>query len=198
MRNEPIIRPALIADRRAVTVMLAAAFQNDPAMSFIFPDPKIRAVRLPGLFKILFDGDSPRGSCYVTEGGEAATLWRAPDHARLSLYEKITFALPWIAAAGPALGRALAYSDASDANHPKTPHWYLHIAGCAPSAQGHGFGGAAIRAGLERADNERMPVYLETAKEVNVELYLRFGFEITHQWSVPKGPISWSMLRPTC
>ena len=176
--------------------MLADAFQDDPVMTFIFPDPADRRKRLPRLFAILCLGDGAHGACYRTEGGEAATLWRAPGQGHLRWAEKLRHGLPWLHAAGLALPRALAVSAASDANHPAEPHWYLHIAGCAPARQGRGFGRAAIEAGLARADADGVAAYVETANAANLPLYRSLGFADTHQWAVPNGPAHWSLLRP--
>ena len=175
--------------------MLAAAFQDDPVMSFIFPDAADRRLRLPRLFTILYEGDGAHGARFVTDGGEAATLWRAPGHGHLGLREKLRHGLPWLRAAGLALRRALRVSAASDANHPIEPHWYLHIAGCTPQARRRGFGTAAIMPGLAKADSEDMPVYLETANAANIAFYQKLGFAVTHKWRVPDGPAHWSMLR---
>jgi len=68
-------------------------------------------------------------------------------------------------------------------------------AGVRPKHQGKGWGGAAICEGLTRARSERLPVYLETAKESNVALYLKLGFKAVGEWDVPEGgPHFWSML----
>ena len=104
-------------------------------------------------------------------------------------------AWPWISTSRTALARALIVSAASDANHPREPHWYLHIAGCAPEAQGKGFGGAAIRAGLARSDAAGVAAYVETGNESNLPMYAALGFRITHDWTVKNGPRCWSMLR---
>jgi ribosomal protein S18 acetylase RimI-like enzyme len=189
------VRVASSGDRTLVTSMLGAAFQDDPVMSFIFPDAAVRRARLPRLFAIAYDGDGANGGRFMTNGGEAVTLWQAPGHGHLSLREKIILSVPWLAAVGLAFSRALAVSAASDANHPAEPHWYLDFAGCAPKAQGRGFGGAAIRAGLARADADGVPSYLETANEANLDLYRTFGFVVTHRWRVRGGPGHWSMLR---
>ena len=183
-------------DRTAVCAMLADAFQDDPVMRFIFPDAADRRRRLPRFFAILHDGDGAHGARFVTPGGEAATLWRAPGQGHLRWAEKLRHGLPWLHAAGFNLPRALAVSAASDANHPDEPHWYLHIAGCAPSRQGKGFGRAAIQSGLDRADGDGVAAYVETANETNLPLYERLGFAVTHQWAVPNGPAHWSLLRP--
>jgi ribosomal protein S18 acetylase RimI-like enzyme len=193
--TEHKVRAAKADDRWAVTNMLAAAFQADPVMAFIFPDADDRRLRLPRLFAILYDGDGDHGMRTMTDGCEAATLWRAPGKGHLSLAEKLRYGLPWLNAAGFSLGRALAVSAASDAAHPAEPHWYLHIVGARPESQRRGFGGAAVMAGLTRADQDHLPAYLETANEQNIGFYDRLGFVVTHEWRVPNGPLHWSMLR---
>lgn len=184
------------SDRAPVVATLAAAFQNDPVMTFIFPDAADRRLRLPRLMAILYDGDGAHGARFMTDGGEAATLWRAPGQGHLGLVEKLRHGLPWLHAAGFALPRALAVSAASDAAHPAEPHWYLHVVGCRPDVQGRGFGTAAIAPGVARADADGVAAYLETANAANLPLYRRLGFEVTHEWRVPDGPRHWSLLRP--
>ena len=50
MRPQPVICPATTADRPAIIAVLAAAFADDPALAWIFPDAvrrPARASRLP-------------------------------------------------------------------------------------------------------------------------------------------------------
>jgi hypothetical protein len=49
---------------------------------------------------------------------------------------------------------------------------------------------------LDRADQDGLPAYLETADEHNIPLYQSFGFAIKHSWQVPEGPQFWGMQRP--
>jgi RimJ/RimL family protein N-acetyltransferase len=183
------------ADRGRVSTMLARAFADDPAMSWIFPDPVQRARRLPRLFALLFDEDAA-GMRIVAGGAEAATLWRGPGRANTSTATMLRQAWPLWRALGANIPRALKVSNAIAAHMPAGDFWYLHIAGCDPVAQGKGLGGAAVRAGLTRAAG-RLPAYLETATERNLGFYSSLDFEITDEWVVPGGgPRFWSMLRP--
>lgn len=183
------------ADRGRVSTMLARAFAEDPAMSWIFPDPVERARRLPRLFALLFDEDAA-GMRIVTGGAEAATLWRGPGRANTSTATMLRQAWPLWRALGANIQRALKVSNAIAAHMPAGDFWYLHIAGSDPAAQGKGLGGAVVRAGLTRAAG-RLPAYLETATERNLGFYRSLGFEITDEWVVPGGgPRFWSMLRP--
>jgi GNAT superfamily N-acetyltransferase len=189
------VRVAGNRDRAAIAATLARAFGDDPATSFIFPDPVLRAKRLPRLFALLFDEDVS-GMRLVTAGGEAATLWRGPGRIRTTRLDLLREALPLLYTFGTALGRALAVSDAIDAHLPQGDYWYLHIAGCEPAAQGKGFGGAAVRSGLERVAGSGLPAYLETPLERNISFYQGLGFEVIADWAVPRGgPRFWSMWR---
>ncbi|WP_230483270.1 GNAT family N-acetyltransferase [Sphingomonas sp. Leaf21] len=190
------MREAVVGDRAAVAAMLGRAFADDPAMSYIFPDPTDRAARLPRLFALLFDSDAV-GMRLVSEAADAGTFWRPPGLAEVPMTAMLRQAVPLLATLGTALPRALRLSHAIEAHFPDAPFWYLHIAGVDPARQGRGLGGASIRAGLARCDAAGVPAYLETATQSNVGLYARLGFELVDEWSVPKGgPRFWSMMRP--
>ena len=183
------------ADRAVVSGLLARAFQDDPAFSWIFPDPADRARRLPRLFGILFDSDAV-GMRLLTAAGEATTLWRPPGAIHTGRWEMVRRGPAMLWALGPALRRALTVADAIDAHMPDGDFWYLHIAGCDPAHQGRGYGAAAVRGGLTRAAG-RLPAYLETATERNLAFYRGLGFHVTSEWAAPGGgPRFWSMLRP--
>ena len=190
------VRLATRRDADAVAAMLGRAFADDPAFSWIFPDPTARAKRLPRLFRLMLLSDAAMGMALVTGGGEAATLWRAPGRAAVGWGEMARHAVPLLLALGGSARRALAVSDAIAAHRPGGNFWYLHVAGCEPAAQGQGRGAEAIRAGLSRVAG-RLPCCLETATERNVGFYRGLGFAVTDEWNVPGGgPRFWSMLRP--
>lgn len=184
------------ADKAKVVALLSAAFADDPAMCFIFPDTVDRARRVPRLFGLLYDSDGQAGMGLLTAGGEAATLWRAPGQAHVSHWELLRRLPTLLHALGPNLARAMRVSSASAAHMPSGYFWYLHVAGCDPVEQGRGLGTVAVRAGLRRVAG-RLPVHLETATERNLGFYRGLGFEVTSEWTVPgDGPRFWSMLRP--
>lgn len=199
METDPRIAPALDPAQDAVLIRtLADAFQDDPALSWILPDAGVRRARLPFLFAAMIKADRKAGMILSAPGGEVATLWRAPGQTKPGLVETLGEGWPMLRTFGSALGRAISVSGAMAAHHPAPDdYWYLQYAGVAPSAQGKGWGGAAIREGIARAAAMGKPALLETAKEANVAIYLRLGFEVIDKWQVPKGgPQFWTMLRP--
>lgn len=183
-------------DNPEITETLALAFQNESGWSYVIPDAKQRAARLPGAFHLLLREDHKKGAVFGTDEIEAVTLWRGPGQAHDSLRDRARSIIPFAQVLRGSLLRGLEVADLIEKHLPKEPFWYLHFAGCHPSFKGFGFGGAAIRAGLERADHDGLPAYLETADEHNVALYQSFGFEVKHIWQIPEGPMFWGMQRP--
>jgi GNAT superfamily N-acetyltransferase len=79
---------------------------------------------------------------------------------------------------------------------PREPHLTLASLGVARHRHGQGFGAALLAAGLQRADQGGLPVWLETSAEPNVRLYRRLGFAVVDVVDLPgDGPRTWLMLR---
>ena len=180
----------------AIVNTLALAFQDDPAFAWILPDADVRRARLPAIFKFLAREDFIAGSVLHSPGMEVATLWRAPGRHKETPMGAVRTPLTYLAVLRSAVGRGDAVGKSMAAHHPTGRHHYLRFAGVLPQMQGKGWGGVAIRAGIERAEADGLPIYLETATHSNVGLYQRFGFDVTAQWDVPGGgPHFWAMTR---
>ena len=192
----PAIVEGIPGDAPAMQRTLAAAFIDDPALSWIIPDRDERLRRYPAFFEAAVRWDLDQGFALRSAGTEAVTLWRAPGRAKAGLGETLASLPGYLGALGLRLPRALAVSNAIGAHLPKgLAFLYLHYAGVAPEHQGRGLAGAAIRAGQARAAAQGLPVHLETATESNVGIYLRLGFVVTGEYDVPRGgPHFWSML----
>lgn len=188
-------RTASRPDRAAVIATLADAFAHEPAFSFILPDEAARRRALKRFFGIVFAEDSRAGALFLTDRAEAVTAWRSPAQMHEGRWEALRTRLPFLLTFGTAIGRAVSVGDLIKANLPPQGCWYLHYAGSHSQHRGQGFGGAAIRAGLARADAERASAWLETADPANLPLYQSLGFEIVKTWQVPEGPQFWGMMR---
>lgn len=197
MRSNPVIRAATAADRPAIVAVLAAAFADDPALAWIFPDVARRPARLVRFFHLITRADARLPLAHVALAADGAiagaALWRPPGQWALPTTSLIAN-LPRLAATfTAALPRTLGLMGAMDHQHDPRPHWYLQFIGVAPSAQGQGVGGALLRAGLARADGQ--PCYLETATPSNVGLYQAHSFGIRNEWQHKAAPHFWSMWR---
>jgi ribosomal protein S18 acetylase RimI-like enzyme len=181
-------------DTSAMVAVLAAAFVDEPALGWILPDPADRHARLTTFFAPIIKGAMRHGLALRAPGGEAVTLWRLPGRIHPGLLETLTGMPPFLRALGDGQRRAQALSASLRAREPDFPYWYLQFAGVAPAFQGKGWGGKAVRAGLERARAAGMPVYLETSKAENFTFYRHLGFALLEEWDVPDGPHVWAML----
>lgn len=184
-------------DQVALVETLAQAFQTDPALSWILPDPDHRARALRSLFRTLVPADMRAGLALRAAGDEAAALWRAPGQAHSGAFEFLRTVVPLVATFGTALPRGLKVQEGIDARRPKGRFWYLHYVGVRTGHQGKGHGGRIIRAQTAAADAEGLPCWLETATPENVPLYERLGFVTQGEWDVAGGgPHFWGMMRP--
>lgn len=168
---------------------------DDPLISHFMPDPERRAAKLPRVFRLLLKLGLPHGACHVTSGYEAATFWRPPDKWHLSLWDYIANGHELLTAFGSGTLRVMSAMDVIEARHPKEPHWYLQTIGTDPAKQGKGFGSLIMRHQLAVADAEKKPCYLESSKDTNVPIYQSFGFKLTGEIKLPKGPTIWPMWR---
>jgi ribosomal protein S18 acetylase RimI-like enzyme len=71
------------------------------------------------------------------------------------------------------------------------------VLGVEPALQGQGIGGRILAFGLERADAQRMPCYLDINNPDNIPFYQRYGFEVTEESNLPGYEFRiWGMRRP--
>ncbi len=189
------VRHARLDDMDALTRMLARSFDDDPLMTWMFPEGVGRRRNLPRLFEALVRTALPLGEVYTTESLRGAAIWNPPG----------TFPLGWRTNAKMGLNmarllrRRLVVCAAGlmyfDTHHPREPHWYLQMLGTDPQWQQKGVGSALLSGVLERCDATGERVYLEASKEKNIAFYARHGFAVTEEMKVPRGPTIWAMWR---
>ncbi len=195
----PEVRAARRSDVPALARTLGRAFQDDPVMSWLQPDPGRRAAALPGLFGALTRHHHLTGSgveiAVGDDGVGAAALWDPPGRWEASPREQIAMLPAVIRVFRGRLKEGRALTEQMKAVHPEEPHWYLAVIGSDPSVRGGGFGSALMRSRLDRCDAEGAPAYLESSNVDNVPYYNRFGFEVTGEITAPDGPTLWCMWR---
>lgn len=194
------LRPAVRADVSAAARVLAAAFDDDPALGWLTPDPAQRQVRLARLFAAeIRHHHLTGGGVEVAVGAGGAVLgaavWDPPGRWRWSRGEQLRAAPALARALGRHRGRGAAMDRGLGGAHPDRPHWYLATLGVAPEAAGAGVGGALLRSRLERCDARGEAAYLESSKQANIAVYEHFGFAETGRVDLPDGPSLWTMWR---
>ncbi|MBV8395423.1 MAG: GNAT family N-acetyltransferase [Actinobacteria bacterium] len=189
------LRTEQLAEASAV---LARAFQDDPAWSWVIPDARRREALLPWLFKLSFEVTD--ADVWTTPGRVlGAARWLPPGRAGLRIGPTLLAFVATPLRLRDAMGRFLAYGRAVEQMRARVapgPHWYLAGIGVEPAEQRRGVGSALLRPGLEGAARDGLPVVLLTNAERNLPFYRRNGFEIAFEDDAPPGaPHAWAMIR---
>ncbi|MCT7660399.1 GNAT family N-acetyltransferase [Mycobacterium deserti] len=194
------VRPAQRGDVRDISRVLAKAFYDDPVMSWMLPDDGSRLKSLTRAFAgltrhhFLSRGGSEVGLSGGTLG--ATTLWDPPGQRKASRREELTMLPLMLWAFRSRVPASVQVMELMEEHHPEEPHWYLMVIGSDPSVRGAGFGQALMRSRLDRCDAEGVPAYLENSNPRNESYYLRFGFEVMGEITLPDGgPSMWPMWR---
>jgi GNAT superfamily N-acetyltransferase len=190
--NNVETRPAIRRDLPALSRTLGRAFYDDPVMMWMLPDDGVRRRKLHRLFASLTRYHHlARGGVEVATDGDGiggAALWDPPGEWKNTRAEEFRAMPGLFLAFGTSLRRGLEVEQMMKAVHPEEPHWYLAIIGSDPNVRGKGFGQVLMNSRLDRCDAEHAPAYLESSNPDNVPYYQRFGFEVTGEIAIPKGP----------
>lgn len=191
------VRKATADDVPALARSLAMAFRDDPVFAWLLPDPSERLQRAErGFAFYLRKVYLPHEECYTTDGVGGGALWLPPGKWHLGPLAQLRLAPGMIAATGRSLPQVLRAIATIESRHPRAPHYYLPFVGVEPAMQGRGVGTAMLRPILERCDREGLPAYLEATTPRNRACYMRQGFEVTEEFSFPRGgPVSLRMWR---
>jgi ribosomal protein S18 acetylase RimI-like enzyme len=136
------------------------------------------------------------GVALRSRGNEAVSLWRRPGRINPGQAE-LQAQLPHLAQAfrrGGARSRLM-----GETLKPYQPEgddwWYLQFIGAHPDVHGQGFGGAAVRAGLDLARAAGQRVHVEVMNPENLGYYRHVGFETVAEFDIPDaGPHVWAMI----
>ena len=181
------------------SAVLARAFQDDPAWSWVFPNPRRRAALLPWLFLTGFE--IADAEVWTVDGDVlvGVSRWLPPGKPNVHVGPMLRALVATPLRVREATSRFFAYGRAVEAMRAEAvpePHWYLAGIGVDPSHQRQGIGAALLAKGTEAADAAGLPCALLTNAERNLAFYRRQGFEVVHEGRTPEdGPRAWMMRR---
>ena len=187
---------------KAAGETLARAFHDYPQYDYLFTDLDEKIRKLPEVKEFLVRYGIMYGEVYSTSPNlEGVAVWlpywdteitRAKSSKCGGKELEISLGVEWYK-------RYEVIDKCEYACHKKYadyPHWYLYPIGVDPNYQGNGYASLLIRAKLAEIDEQNIPCYLETNKEINVYIYQHFGFKIVEEGIIPGTDIPyWAMLR---
>ncbi|MFB4319734.1 GNAT family N-acetyltransferase [Actinomadura sp. 21ATH] len=188
-----VVREAEEADLAKAARTLREAFAQYPFTRHVLAedDHLGRLERFQKLF--LAHVGMPYGKVWVEDGVRAVAVWTTPE-TPLDVFGEL--APRFAELVGDRLEAYEAAEAVMAAQRPREPMWFLGTVGVDPAAQGAGLGGAIVRPGIEAAERDGVPAFLETSTDRNVRFYQRLGFEVVSEYDLPDGgPRTWSMIK---
>jgi ribosomal protein S18 acetylase RimI-like enzyme len=182
--------------------VMARAFRYYPFLKFFYPDDAKRK-RVTRYFSLIatYYGEY-YGELYAPSPKiEGVAIWIHSSRYKMSLRSLLRAVplhtlLAFSFTAGGKMQEAGEYVDTIHKRLAPFDHWYLSVLGVDPQYQGKGYSSQLMRPALARANREKLPCYLETNDEKDVQIYLHFGFKVLEEETLPGTAVkNWAMLR---
>lgn len=190
------------SDVRRAGVAMADAFSEDPLWGKVFEGDSDLDKKYQACFEVPVRHCLKYGEVYATsEALEGIVAFVPGDSSGMSFWRMLRAgALGSGLRMGAAAGKKMVELKVltSDRNRITRDRSYIYLLllGVRSAEQGKGYGGKLLRALIERADAEGLPIYLETETEDNVRLYEHFGFDVVQQITLDGlGVPMWEMMR---
>lgn len=167
----------------ALAAVLSEAFFDYPTYKYSLPDSKSRKRKLLTLFKILVKYSMKYGKVISTSKDNEGLMLLLPPNTKISNWGMIKCgALKIPIKIGFDFIRRQEKIDKIQEKlrqkYAKFPHMYLWAVAVRPELQNKGYGKKLISYLQEELKKEKIQCYLETAKNLNVKIYKKFGFEL--------------------
>jgi ribosomal protein S18 acetylase RimI-like enzyme len=187
-----LVRPVTAYEQQQAISALVLAFDGDPMMRWVFPDPHHYLQHFPQLVGALGSRAFDAGTAYCAGDFAATALWLPPG---VEPDEQALVAVLQRDVAERRREAVFAIIEQLDTYHPAEPHWYLPVIGVDPTRQGRGYGSALLDRALKQCDAAHQAAYLESSNQRSVPLYERHGFEVLGTVQAADSPPLWPMLR---
>lgn len=171
--------PAKRADKRLVTELLAAAFNDNFSVNYIVRQDDKRKQRILALMDYSFEMCYRFGEVWLSEDHNACALVLFPHQKKTTIstiWLDIKLILNAVGISG--IKKALDREAKIRAKQPKVPMVYLWFIGVSPLYQHSGIGSTLLEQVIADANLQNLPVYLETSTERNLPWYKKHGFTV--------------------
>ena len=196
------VLPLTRGDKNQAAAVVARAFFEYPSIKAYFPDIKRREEKLQCYMAHILESAMRYGEVLTTEDLSGVLFFLPPGHTRLTDWDYIKsgfIVAPLITGL-----RQHAYvstcekllADTQERLLQGRPHYYLWGLAVDPKKQLTGSGTTLLKTLYDKADQEGMPIYLETHQFANVLYYEQRGFYLIYTAKMPSDDLQfWCMLR---
>lgn len=170
------IRLANIDDKPIILNILTESFKSDPHINWLL-EKSNNSNKLQIIMNYLIDETLQKGQIYLTNNNLGVAMWQSEKKESIN-FGFIKRNLQFLFQLGiSTVVRSLNFTKISHnhfAHHPK--YFYLLTIGVLPEGQGKGLASMLMNPVLEHCSDSNIPVFLETANPINVEIYKKKGF----------------------
>jgi GNAT superfamily N-acetyltransferase len=168
-------------DKTRIIEILCQSFQNDPAINYILGSNVNHNKKMKQLMAYSFEFGLANGKVEISEDKNSVAIWKSSNSKKMTInlfYESILF---FFAFGWSGIKRISAMEKKIAAFYPdKTIFNYLWILGTNPNEQGKGYGTAILSKAINKYEQDKVPLYLETSTDSNLKYYQRKRFELYH------------------
>jgi len=193
------------SEKRLATEAFARSFFDYPMITFYWPDTDRRARYLEWYEGCIINYGFRYGEVYTTPDIAGLAIWLPPGQTRITTWRYIRTGFlptPFFMGIRQFYTRVTKNEDMVLQVHREVmpgPHWYLWAIAVDPDQQGKGVGTVLMRPGLESADPQHLPCYVETHDEKHLPFYRKGGFDLVRMEQVPGSDLRfWCLLRESC
>ena len=176
------LRNAGYADEAVVVNILCKSFENDPHIKWMLEKSKYPE-KLKAIMTYVFHQTMKIGNIYLTEDKTATALWTSEKNEKFT-FEFVKRNVKFLFQVGlQTVVRILTNESFTYKQYPKGEKYYhLYLIGVLPESQGKGYANLLMNPVLYEMEEKSIPVFVETANPLNVQIYLKKGFKTYKTW----------------
>lgn len=182
------LRPA---ERESAAQALVRACFDSPMIAYYWPDLGRRVHYLERYWGCVVNYGLRYGQVYTTPDVTGLSVWLPPGQTHITPWRCSRagyLALPLFLGFKEFFTRTIKNEGLVQQIHEEImpgPHWYLWVIAVNRNHQGKGIEMALMRPGLQAADAQHLPCYLETYDVQTIPVYLKCGFGLVRAEQVP-------------
>lgn len=171
-------------EKELIISILSTSFQNNKSVLYTIKNGQEKNKYIKCLMDYAFyEGEKQKG-VLISKNNQGAAIFIYPNRKKIfnlsSLIESVKVVLNAFGVAG--IRKVLRREEYIKSLHPQNDFLYLWFIGVVPAEQGKGTGSLLLNELIKIADEQKIPVYLETSLIENLPFYKKHGFEVYHEW----------------